>query len=211
MNVIELIRSWVRRYFRGIARFLHHASGGKVTPDSVTWTGLVAHIPISIMIALRVDYALAAVLLVVFGLLDVLDGELARLQSRASEHGMLLDATTDRFKEVLLYSGAAWALAHGNQPGLAAWAVGAAGASICVSYVKAKGEMAMAAKQSGLTHGQLNQIFRKEGLLPFELRMAVLVVALLTNQLAIGLIVITVGSTFTALQRLTAISKALEQ
>jgi phosphatidylglycerophosphate synthase len=121
---------------------------------------------------------------------------------------MLLDASTDRLKEVLLYSGAAYALALGPHPATAAWAAAACGTSLSVSYVKAKGEAAIAASRQDLTHAQLNRLF-SSGLLSFEVRMAVLVVGLLANRLVIAVAVVAVLAGFTALQRLVQISRQL--
>lgn len=207
--LMQPIRDNVRGQARVVARELDRVSRGRLTPDVVTWTGLVMHLPIAYLIATGDFNVLAAVLLVFFGLFDVLDGALAHVQKRASERGMLLDASTDRFKEVLLYTGAAWALARGPQPEMAAWAAAAVGASVCVSYVKAKGEAAVAARQAALPHATLNRMFQ-DGLLTFEIRMALLVVFLLLNQLALAMILIALAASFTALQRLVLISKALK-
>lgn len=165
------------------------------------------HIPIAILIALRHYNILAAILLVIFGLFDTLDGETARLQGRASPRGMLLDASTDRMKEVLLYIGVAYALTLSNHPTTAVWAVAACGASLCVSYVKAKGEAAVASMKT-IEHAKLNHLF-KDGLLTFEIRMTILIVGLLCNQLVIAVAVIAVLATYTALQRLIRISRSL--
>lgn len=163
------------------------------------------HIPIAGLIAAGY-FGYAALLLVIFGLFDTLDGELARLQKRASAAGMLLDASTDRMKEVLLYIGSAYVLAGTGRGHIAAWAVAACGASICVSYIKAKGETAV--KDKGLTPNEINRLFQ-DGLGRFEVRMALLVAGLLTNQLLPVLIIITVLSTYTAFERLIKISKKL--
>lgn len=207
-NVIEPVHLIIRRVMRGVAVNLNGLTGGRLHPDAVTVTGLVMHVPIAALIAGGNYWFWAAVLLVVFGLFDTLDGELARLQQRASAGGMLLDASTDRFKEVLLYAGAAYFLAGSAEPHNAVWAVAACGASLSVSYVKAKGEAAVAAVGKRVPHDKLNKMF-KDGLLPFELRMALLVFGLLTGQLLSVIVVIAVLAGFTAVQRLVVISKQL--
>jgi archaetidylinositol phosphate synthase len=207
MKLIELIRTLVRKVMRGLAKGLNAATGGKLSPNGVTIFGFLMHVPIALLIGARHYTILAAVLLLVFGLFDTLDGELARLQKRASSGGMLLDASTDRMKEALLYTGVAYALALSSHPATAAWAAAACGASICVSYVKAKGEAAIAAGKP-IEHAVLNRLF-KDGLLTFELRMAVLFVGLLVNQLVIAVAIIAVLASFTALQRLVKIMKVL--
>jgi CDP-diacylglycerol--glycerol-3-phosphate 3-phosphatidyltransferase len=174
----------------------------------VTIVGCAMHIPIALLIATGDYNVLAAGLLIIFGLFDTLDGQLARAQKRSSSRGMLLDASTDRMKEVLLYSGAAYVLAMSGNPALAVWAVVACGASLCVSYIKAKGEGAVAS--AGIDHAILNKLFR-DGLLTFEIRMTLLIAGLLFNQLAIAIIVIAILSTYTAFQRLVMISRALSK
>jgi phosphatidylglycerophosphate synthase len=207
MSLIEAIRVRVRAMMRLLARGLNTATGGKLHPDVVTIVGFLAHIPIAVLIATGNHNILAGVLLLVFGLFDTLDGEIARLQNRASPRGMLLDASTDRMKEVLLYIGTAYVLAGGAHPKQAVWAVAACGASLCVSYVKAKGEAAVAAGKP-IPHAVLNKLF-KDGLLTFELRMFVLLVGLFADQLVVAVAAIAVLACWTAFQRLIRISKAL--
>jgi CDP-diacylglycerol--glycerol-3-phosphate 3-phosphatidyltransferase len=207
MQYIDLVRHRIRQFMKRVAQGLHHITGGRLHPDAVTIFGFLMHIPIAILIAMRHYNLLAAILLLVFGLFDTLDGELARLQGTASARGMLLDASTDRMKEVLLYTGVAYALAVSNHPATAALAAGACGASLCVSYVKAKGEAAIASVKT-ISHAKLNTLF-KDGLMAFEIRMFLLIVGLLCNQLAIAVGVIAVLATYTALGRLVRISRSL--
>ena len=173
----------------------------------VTLFGLAMHVVIAYLIAVESNYW-AAGLLVVFGLFDVLDGALAAVQGKTSARGMLLDASTDRMKEVLLYSGAGYALALSDRPATAAWAVAACGASLCVSYVKAKGEAAVASANKDIPHTILNRMFG-DGLLTFEIRMALLVVGLASGQLLPVVIVIACLAGLTAIQRLVRISRHL--
>jgi CDP-diacylglycerol--glycerol-3-phosphate 3-phosphatidyltransferase len=205
----DTLRRGARRWMLKPAAVLDRASGSRVTPGMVTWTGFVMHIPIAILIAGGRHYWLAAIGLVVFGLFDLLDGAVARVQQMTSEQGMLLDASTDRFKEVMLYTGSAFALASGAHPATAAWAAAAAGAAVSVSYVKAKGEAAVAAWGGAIDHQKLNRMF-SDGLMPFEVRMGVLIVGLFLNQLVPALAVIAIGATYTAMWRLVTISKALQ-
>lgn len=204
-SLIEPIRNFVRSIMRSIAKGLNRLTGGRISPSTVTVIGLLAHIPIAWLIAMN-SYRWAALLLVVFGLFDTLDGELARLQKRASAAGMLLDASTDRMKEVLLYSGAAYNFVELGRPHMAAWAVAACGASLCVSYIKAKGETAVA--KSKLTPNEVNRLFQ-DGLIRFEIRMFLLVVGLLSGRLILTVIAIAILSSFTAFGRLISISRKI--
>ena len=184
---------------------LNSISGGRISLSSITFTSLFAHFPTAYFIAVG-KYELAAGLLLVFGLFDALDGAMARLQNKASSSGMLLDASTDRIKEVILYCGVSYALIATNQPYYAVWAVAACGASLCVSYIKAKGETAVIG--SGLSPNQINRLFA-DGLVRFEIRMALLILGLLANRLAVTVVVIAILSSMTALGRLMRITKKL--
>lgn len=207
MQLIEKIRQLVRKFMRNIAKFLNSLSMGKLSPNTVTMVGLLAHLPIAYFIA-NGEFLIAAVLLVFFGLFDTLDGELARLQNKANPAGMLLDASTDRMKEVILYSGAAIYLINSNKSSLTFFAVIACGASLCVSYIKAKGESAVATSDKKPSHTVLNKMF-SDGFATFEIRITLLIIGLLINKLAFILILIAVLSTITAVSRLYKISKFL--
>lgn len=204
-RLLDSFRRPIRSGLQSIAVGLNRLSRGKISPDAVTLVGFAAHVPIAILIGSG-HHVLAAVLLVFFGLFDGLDGALARLQKRASQRGMLLDASTDRMKEVLLYTGAAFFLTGTGNPRLAVWAVAACGASLCVSYVKAKGEAAMASKN--IPHDVMNRLFQ-DGLMRFEVRMAILALGLAFGFLDSALVFIAIMATYTALRRLIDISKKL--
>lgn len=206
-TIVQAIKTWVRAIMRTFAVFLNKATAGKITPNGVTIVGTLMHLPIAFLIATD-HFVWAAVLLVIFGLFDTLDGELARLQGRSSVKGMLLDASTDRIKEAMLYTGVAYFLATGAHPAMAAWATAAAGASISVSYVKAKGEAAVASSGKDIPHHVLNRMFA-DGVLTFEIRMVVLIVGLLTDRLDIAAAVVAIGAGFTVLQRLVRISNKI--
>lgn len=204
---LSSLKLYVRAGARQLAGVLHRATNGRITPNFITIVGLLAHVPIAWLIAMEHNLW-AAGALIIFGLFDTLDGELARLQHKASPQGMLLDASTDRMKEVMLYTGAAYALAVSSQPTLAVWAAAACGASVCVSYVKAKGEAVVAAGEKAIPHAVLNRMF-SDGILTFEIRMAVLAAGLLFNHLLWAIIIIAILASFTAIQRLVRISRQL--
>lgn len=202
---LDSVRTLVRSGMRHLARVVNKLSRGRIHPNHVTLFGLFAHVPVAWLIATG-HYGWAAIGLVVFGLMDALDGELARLQHRASNVGMLLDATTDRIKETFLYAGVAYSLAASTNPGMAMWAVLACGMSLSVSYVKAKGEVAVSG--SGLSPNEVNRLFQ-DGLLRFEVRMAILVIGLATHWIAAAVIVIALLASYTVIERLVKISRKL--
>ena len=71
------------------------------------------------------------------GSLDFVDGRVARATGRASRAGAFLDSTLDRVGELLVFGGLA--VTFRDSPALLA-ALAAAGASLLVSYARARGE-----------------------------------------------------------------------
>jgi len=195
----------MRPAMRRLARWLDLVSRGKATPDMVTLAGVAIQVPAAWFIAVG-WYIPAAVILIVSVMFDFLDGELARLQKRASVRGMLLDATTDRIGETIVFCGIVYRLAQHGSPAETTWAVAACGAAQCVSYVKAKGEMAVAIKDTD--HNSLNRRFQ---LGPGSLseRAAVLIIGLLTGYLFVAVLVVLVLSLITIGRRWLAITRSL--
>lgn len=215
VSPLDSIRNAVRSIMRQLARGLHRASGGRLTPNMVTGLGLLGHAPVVWLIAQNEPRAnvLAAVLLAVFGLLDTLDGELARLQGKASAFGVFLDSTTDRFKEIILYMAAGYALIAWAESflldtsGVAMVVVAACGGSVLVSYINAWGEAVMSTHAKEVKHA-VNKTFRG-GILGFEVRMFVLIVGLAANQLFVAVIIIAVFAWITAGQRFVHVARRL--
>ena len=209
-DFLDACKNAVKRVMRSVARVLNKLTGSKLSPNAVTIIGLTAHVPIAWLIATGHPVR-AAVLLVVFGLFDTLDGELARLQGTDSPVGMLLDSVTDRMKEIILYIGIIFFLV-GTQSlvedaaYIAALVVAACGGSVLVSYVNAWGDAVLSAHPD--KKHAVNQTFRS-GLMRFEIRMTLIVFGLLTGWLLPVVAVIAVLVWWTAFDRLTNVIRRL--
>lgn len=206
MNAINSVRKTVRRWFRYVAKVLDRLSGGKILPNHVTLVSLLGHFLIAFFVAKGLLVA-GAITLIIFGLLDTLDGELARLQGSSSAFGMVLDASSDRLKEGLLYGGLVYYLASINQIWPATLAILALVVSFSISYIKAKGESALATLES-VPADKINSVFGT-GFLRFEVRMTLIVLALLFNLLVWAFWIIIVLGSITAIYRLISVEKAL--
>lgn len=164
------------------------------------------HFPVAYLIA--TDHLVpAGILLAVFGLFDTLDGELARLQNRSSTRGMFLDSVTDRLKEVIVYIGIVYLFVHTDQLAYAIWAVAAVGLAVCVSYINAWGEVALAKHGSSKQHQQ-NKTFRS-GLATYDVRIFGLVIGLLFGVLNWAVVIIALLSLLTVAQRTSQVLKKL--
>lgn len=202
---LDTLRSSVRAGLRQVARLLDKLSGGHITPNSITYTSLIGHIPVVYLIATG-EFIAAAVLLVVFGLMDTLDGELARLQHRASNKGMFLDSVTDRIKEVMLYIGLGWYFVAQHDPYYAVWAIAACGIAVIVSYLNAWGEVVTAGLPS--EKHTTNKAFRN-GFMSYDVRIFFIVLGLLVGLPDVAVIAIAVLSSTTVIQRFRNVYRRL--
>lgn len=195
-TIINSLKNIVRIIVRSIAKALNKVFPG-IDPNIITVVGLIAHIPIALLVADN-QLVLAGTLLVVFGLFDTLDGELARLQNRESLSGRLLDSITDRIKEVFIYGGIAYYFLENQNPKLAFITLLASGAALIISYINAWGEAVLSEK---ISKERKNKLLRT-GLMTFEIRITTIIIGLLVNQLAVTITALAVLSWFTLLQRL---------
>jgi CDP-diacylglycerol--glycerol-3-phosphate 3-phosphatidyltransferase len=121
--------------------------------------------------------------------LDALDGSLARkLNKSQSKFGAFFDSTLDRLAEIILYAGYIIYFANAENSWMVAAAYLALTGSLMVSYTRSKAEAL------GLSC--------KVGILSRVERYIVIIVSLALNLPEYGLIVLAVGTYFTALQRM---------
>jgi len=127
----------------GFAKALRPITWGlvriRVHPDLITAIGVVGSIVAAVMFA-QGRLALAGAIVLLAGLCDVLDGEVARMGRRGSKFGALLDSTMDRYSEIFVAFGILWYfISHGWLWTSMALFFTLAG-SLMVSYVRARAE-----------------------------------------------------------------------
>lgn len=165
-----------------------------ISPNAITYLGLLLTAGVAALIALGY-IRWAGVAYIFASICDAIDGTLARVSGRGSRFGAFLDSTIDRFEEAMVFLGLIiyYTLTGGQ------WEIPlilvATAASLMVSYTKARAE-ALAAPCN-------------VGLLTRPPRVAILIVALILNQVFVALVVLAVGSLFTAFQRMYAVWRAM--
>jgi CDP-diacylglycerol--glycerol-3-phosphate 3-phosphatidyltransferase len=92
-----------REVFRPVGRFL---AARKVSPDHLTILGLCLSLLAALMLG-RGSFFAAGFVLLLAGLCDILDGDVARERGVVSTFGAFLDSTLDRVSEGALYIGLA--------------------------------------------------------------------------------------------------------
>ncbi|GAB4528366.1 MAG: hypothetical protein Tsb0020_45540 [Haliangiales bacterium] len=108
----------------------------RVPPNAITMTSMML-CAIAGVAAATGYLATAAWVYIGAGMFDVLDGRLARATNRSSKSGAFLDSVSDRWGELLIFSGYAWLMR--DSPWLLAVMLAVAG-SMMVSYTRARGE-----------------------------------------------------------------------
>lgn len=172
------------RFTTPVASLLSHTPA---TPDFLTWLGFLLTCGAAALIAVH-QLLWGGVVVLVAGLMDSLDGALARYTGRASRFGAVLDSTLDRFSEGVVLLGIIYVLAHDGSAEGAVLGGAALMLSFAVSYIRARAE--------GIG------IECKEGWFTRSERVIVIALGLLLNQIIIALAVVAALSLLTAAQRL---------
>lgn len=139
-----------------------------VSADLVTAAGVLLAAVNAVLIGLGELYV-ACGLLIAGGLMDTLDGVVAKAAGTASPRGAFLDSVADRVADALLLGGLAWYLAVGKHPREALLPVAILAVGSVISYERAKAESLGFSAKGGLME-------RAERLIVFGLAMLVHVV-----------------------------------
>lgn len=180
---------------RTIERVFPFVTRLRLHPDTLTLAGTVASGAAGTAFAMQAP-RVGGLLLLVAGFFDLIDGVVARNQGRSSASGAFFDSTMDRVSELLVFAGIGVAMARaGDVPGslLLFWALLG---SFMTSYTRARAEKDLASLSAGMME-------RAE-------RWLVLIVGALVGYLQVALLVVAVGSTLTAIQRVRAARRMLQ-
>lgn len=119
---------------------------GRVSPNTITVLSLAGCAATGAAAGVGALGA-AAWLYGLSGILDILDGRLARLGNKQTPAGALLDSVSDRWGELFVFAGYTWYLRE--SPWLLA-VLGAFGGSVMVSYTRARAEGLGVALSTGI-------------------------------------------------------------
>jgi CDP-diacylglycerol--glycerol-3-phosphate 3-phosphatidyltransferase len=120
-----------------------------VSADVVTVVGIALSAATGVLIGAGWLWA-AVAFLIVGGLMDTLDGAVAKAAGTSSRRGAFFDSVADRVADGLIFGGVAWYLLGRPDPRLALLPFAILGVSAVVSYERAKAESLGLTARGGL-------------------------------------------------------------
>lgn len=172
-----------RRSIQPVARLLSRLN---VSPNALTLLGWALSLASAVMFALG-DLRLAGAMMLVGGVFDALDGDVARESDLSTPFGAFLDSTLDRVSEAAVFCGIVFYFAS-ESPSLALLAAAAMTFSLLTSYTRARAE--------GLG------VSCEVGLLERAGRVLILSLTAMLGLLTLGLALISAGALITTAQRI---------
>ena len=166
-----------------------------IKPAMITVAGLIGCIPAMILVS-QGNLLAGGIIFLLASLLDLFDGALARKSNSSSDRGALLDSVADRISEALIMAGIlyyGWSI---EDKSIVLFSFGSVVGSLLVSYIRARAE-GLGLKLS-------------DGWFTRPERVIVISALLLFNVVAPGLILLTILTFLTALQRWNLADKKLK-
>lgn len=120
-----------------------------ITPNMITMLGLLLNILASIVLIAGAEYGIrnnhkyigyAGLIILIAGLMDMVDGRLARVSKTDSSYGALFDSVIDRYSEMLMFLGICYYLVAYDYFLSSLFAFIAMIGSLMVSYTRARAE-----------------------------------------------------------------------
>ncbi len=111
----------------------------RVTPDVLTMIGFLLNLVAATLFGID-EYRWAGWMVLVAGVFDLLDGQVARTGQTESKFGALLDSTVDRYSEIIVWFGLAVSFIRSGSLWTSSALFFALAGSLMVSYVRARAE-----------------------------------------------------------------------
>jgi CDP-diacylglycerol---glycerol-3-phosphate 3-phosphatidyltransferase len=111
----------------------------RLSPNMISTLGVVPGVTAAFFLA-GGWFVTGGILILLGGVLDMIDGKLARMTNRTTRFGALYDSTLDRFAEIAMYTGLGYYFVFQGMHLTSLMVVIAATGSIMVSYVRARAE-----------------------------------------------------------------------
>jgi len=193
-------RRSLARFIDPVARLMLRL---KFTPDGITWFGCGVTIFISVAFLAQGEFLIGAILFGAFGLIDLLDGTMARMLGTAGPWGAFLDSTLDRISDAAVICALIYFYvntASGNSQLAVVSGIVALVMSLMTSYARAKAESLDAKCTVGIAERAERNIL---------IWVSLLISALVSDVMSYALTLLAVLSTVTVIQRILFVRKQL--
>ena len=111
----------------------------RLTPNAISMTGLVLNAVAAVLIWERYFF-LGGIAFIVGSIMDTLDGRYSRMSGKGTQFGAFLDSSLDRIEEAIVLTAVAGYFASRQMEFATAATAVAIGASLLVSYTRARAE-----------------------------------------------------------------------
>jgi phosphatidylglycerophosphate synthase len=158
-----------------------------IPPNVITWSALIANLWAAMFFA-QGRFATAGGMMALAGLCDLLDGPVARRQSRVSLFGGFLDSIFDRYADLTLFLGLLVYYVGVNRFRYAVLAGAAMAGAVMVSYAKARAGSLVPPRNIGFWD-------RPE-------RLTLMILGALTNRMEVALWILAIGPNITVVHQI---------
>ncbi len=158
-----------------------------VNPNLLTFLGLLINVQAAVLFAAG-RFAAAGSVMILAGLFDMVDGRVARAQSRVTKFGAFFDSVIDRYSDLSLFLGLLVYYARVNRFSYAILVGVAMAGSVMVSYTRARAESLIPSGKAGFWE-------RPE-------RIVLMIFGALGNRMAPVLWLLAVGPNITVIHRI---------
>jgi CDP-diacylglycerol--glycerol-3-phosphate 3-phosphatidyltransferase len=190
----------IEGYYKVVKSIVSYSPLARMNPNSISFTASVIGVVAAIFFMFG-HSATAGLLLLLSGILDTLDGTVARLGERSSKFGATLDSSLDRYVEMFVFMGITY---HFKDSPMFFWSFFAIMGSMMVSYIRARAQSLGVQELVGFMQR-------------FE-RFVILAMGAILNPWGVGVfgseivlktavVILAIGTNYTAYQRLMIVKK----
>jgi CDP-diacylglycerol--glycerol-3-phosphate 3-phosphatidyltransferase len=194
MTLTDRVRALSKHILDPIGKTLHRLG---VHPDAITFLGLLV-VAVACTFIAQGQFALGGIILLAGLPLDAVDGAVARAMQRQGRFGAVLDSTLDRYADGFIFIALGYYFAQQDRFEWLLIALLAGVGTQAVSYVRARAD----GVNLNVTIGLFTRMERVA---------VILVMLLVPSLLEIGVLILAIGTNFTALQRLFFVYKMLDE
>jgi phosphatidylglycerophosphate synthase len=206
MTISNDSRDRVKRIFEPIALAMGRIG---LTPNGLTLIGFAITTVGAVLVGLDA-WVVGGIVVFVGGVFDMFDGTLARATGRASKFGAFMDSVFDKLGEIIVFLGVIAGMQAADAAAVPILVAAAAmGASIMVSYARAKSDALGYSSGMGLA---------AVGVMPREVRLVIISLGIILTGTSIGIMaiefalgVILVGAVITVIQRILFVRREDQQ